>query len=145
MSNGAGYYALSLTVEGASTPAYYSMNPDSNLEISQGGASFAPTAMATTIVSIYPQEMSIQAPPGLISAGATIITDADVIAGRVLVSPPVDVSVVLTVYGAGSTQLGQVIIDPGETGKTFSFPTDSGKSMSSADAIDALKQRIATA
>ena len=89
MSNGASYYALTLVEQGASTTAYYSLTPTSNLEMSQGGVTMDPTAASATLVNIYPQTLQIQAPAGSFQAGVTIVTSDDRIAGRLLVSPPV--------------------------------------------------------
>lgn len=141
MSNGGTYYALTLIADSASTAAYYSLNPTSNLEISQGGATFYPTQASMTTVSIYPQELSLQAPAGYVSAGVTIITDADTVAGRVLVSPPVNVSVVVTLYGNGGAQLGQIIVDPGSASGVFSFPVTASQGMPPDDAVNVVKQQ----
>ena len=145
MSNGGNYYALTLTVEGASTPAYYSLNPTSNLEISQGGVTFVPTGLSMTSVSIYPQELSLQAPAGLVSAGVTIITSADLVTGRVVASPPVSVSVVVTLYGNGGVQLGQFILDPGVESGNFSFPSDPSKGMPQDAALSFARQHTVVA
>jgi hypothetical protein len=133
MSNGGSYYALTVVEQGASTAAYYSLTPTSNLEISQGGATFVPTATALTMVSIYPETLQIQAPAGSFSAGVTIVTSEDLIAGRLLVSPPVNVSVVVTLYGSGGQQLGQSILDPAVGSLVFSYPVSSQKSIPRGD------------
>src|ERR1044071_4066202 len=99
MANGSSYYALTVVEQGAGTTAYYALTPTSHLEMSQGGATFDPTAATATMVNIYPQTLQIQAPAGSFTAGVTIVTSADRIAGRLLVSPPVNVAVVVTLYG----------------------------------------------
>lgn len=38
------YYALTVTADGANTGAYYSVTPTSNLTISQGGVTLAPSS-----------------------------------------------------------------------------------------------------
>lgn len=118
------YYALTVTADGANTGAYYSITPTSNLTISQGGVTLAPSSptQQMTSVSIYPQTLQINAAPGYVNGGVTIITDAPSVDGRLLVSPPVDVAVVVTLYGNGGAQLGQFIADPGTGGGVFSFP-----------------------
>jgi len=136
------YYALTLNATGASTGAFYSVSPTSNLQISQGGASFMPTATSATMVNIYPQELQIQAPPGMVNSGVTIVTDADTISGRLFVSPPVDVATEVTLYGAGSIQLGQYILDPGVSEGLFSFPTNPAQGMSSGDALKVLQRAL---
>ena len=140
MSNGGVYYALTLTAQGMSTAAYMSVSPTSNLQISQGGVTIGATAAATTFVSIYPTELQVQAAPGLVSGGVTIVTSESNVAGRLEVSPPVNVAVTVTLYGAGGQQLGQYILDPGNASGIFNFNTD-GKGMSAEDALDAVKQQ----
>jgi hypothetical protein len=135
------YYALTVTAEGASTPAYYSLSPTSNLTISQGGVTLAPSSATQQMVSVsvYPQTLQINAPAGLVSGGVTIITSEPVVAGRVLVSPPVDVAVAVTLYGNGGVQLGQFIADPGTGGGVFSFPVH-GEGISADDAEKTLQK-----
>ena len=140
MSNGGSYYALTLAANGTSSPAYYGITPTPNLSIAQGGATIVPTAAAPTIVSIYPQELQIQAPPGSISGGVTIITSEGFITGHFGVSPPINVALTLTAYGAGGHQIGQSIVDPGVEGNTFSFPVDGTQAMNSDDADAVLKK-----
>lgn len=115
------YYSLTVSQNGANTAAYFSVSPTSNLEFSQGGAQFMPTTASMTSVSVYPTTLQIQSPAGMMSAGVTIITSASEVAGRVLVSPPIDVATVVTLYGA-SGQIGQYIVDPGSGGGVFNFP-----------------------
>jgi len=141
MSNGEVYYALTLTAQGMSNAAYFSMSPTSNLQISQGGVTLGGTAAATTFVSIYPTELQVQAAPGLISGGVTIITSENNVAGRLEVSPPVNVAVTVTLYGAGGQQLGQFILDPGVPSGVFNFPTGGNAGMSAADALNTVKQQ----
>ena len=120
------YYALTVSADGANTGAYYSVTPTSNLAISQGGATLAPSAPSEQMVSvsIYPQTLQINAAPGYVNGGVNIVTDAPSVDGRLLVSPPVDVAVAVTLYGNGGVQLGQFIADPGTGGGVFSFPVD---------------------
>ena len=133
MSNGASYYALTVVEQGASTTAYYSLTPTSNLEMSQGGVTMAPTAATAMMVNIYPQTLQIQAPAGSFNAGVTIVTSDDRIAGRLLVSPPVDVAVIVTLYGVGGQQIGQSILDPAVGSLEFSFPVASAMSIPKGD------------
>ena len=139
------YYALTVTAEGASTPAYYSLSPTSNLTISQGGVTLAPSSATQQMVSVsvYPQTLQINAPAGLVSGGVTILTSEAVVAGRVLVSPAVDVATVVTLYGNGGVQLGQYIADPGTGGGVFSFPV-SGDGIPPGDAQNTLQKILDT-
>ncbi|HEX6094747.1 MAG TPA: hypothetical protein VF432_00380 [Thermoanaerobaculia bacterium] len=120
------YYSLTVSATGASTPAYYSLTPTSNLTITQGGVTLAPSSATQQMisVSVYPQTLQINAAAGIVSGGVNILTGAPSIDGRVLVSPPIDVATVVTLYGNGGRQLGQYIADPGTDGGVFSFPVD---------------------
>lgn len=131
------YYALTLNAQGTSTPAFFSLTPTSNLTISQGGVTLAPSSPSSSgvMVNIYPETLQISAPAGLVSAGVTIITDESTIAGRVMISPPVNVATVVTLYGAGGQQLGQSIVDPGVGSGVFNFPVPAGSGL--RDAHDA--------
>ena len=133
MSTGTTYYALTLNVQHSSTTAFYSLTPTSNLEISQGGVTCFPTTPAMTTVSIYPQTLQIAAPAGVLSAGVTIISSETRISGRVMISPPINVATVVTLYGNGGAQIGQVVVDPGSASGTFDFTVDAAQAISNAD------------
>lgn len=137
------YYALTVTAQGASTPAYYSLSPTSNLTISQGGVTLAPSSATQQMVSVsvYPQTLQINAPAGLVSGGVTIITSESEVAGRLVISPPVNVATAVTLYGNGGVQLGQYIADPGTGGGVFSFPID-GNGIPAGDAQDTLQKLL---
>jgi hypothetical protein len=142
MENRQYYYALTVVAEGANTAAYYALTPTSNLSITQGGATIDPTGIDATMVSIYPQTLQINAAAGSISAGVTIITGDKVVAGNVIVSPPVNVAVVVTLYGNGGQQLGQAIVDPGTDSRAFSWPVTAAEGMSAEDAVTFVQKLI---
>ena len=129
------YYALTISAQGTTSPAYFSVTPTSNLQISQGGVTLVPSSPSaeTTMVNIYPETLQISAPAGLVSGGVTIITGESRVAGSVVVSPAVSVATVITLYGNGGAQLGQSIIDPGQGGGAFDFPVDAAEGISNAD------------
>jgi len=130
------YYSLTVTMAGAaSTGAYYSLTPTSNLSFSQGGATLYPSAPSQQMitVSVYPQTMQVNAPAGGMNGGVTIVTNAGEVAGRILISPPVDVAVAVTLYGAGGVQIGQFIADAGTGGGVFSFPISGGQGIAPGD------------
>ena len=140
------YYALTLNAQGTNAPAFYSLTPTSNLTISQGGATLVPSSPSASgvVVNIYPETLQLSAPAGLVSAGVTIITTESTIAGRVMVSPAVNVATVVTLYGAGGQQLGQTIVDPGVTSGAFSFPVGPGAAFPDPSAAQSLiAQKIA--
>ncbi|HKR65849.1 MAG TPA: hypothetical protein VJZ00_19110 [Thermoanaerobaculia bacterium] len=128
------YYGLTLAAQGVNSSGYYGVTPQPPVQFAQGGATIVPTQTGVVMMNIYPQELQIQAPAGSVSAATTIITDASTIAGTFGVSPPINVALVLTLYGSGGQQIGQSILDPGMPGKPFSFPIPSGVGMSAGDA-----------
>jgi len=139
------YYALTvMTTDAASTPAYYSLSPTSNLTISQGGVTLYPStpSQQAISVSVYPQTLQINAAAGLVSGGVTIITSASEVAGRLLISPPVNVAVAVTLYGNGGQQLGQFIADPGTGGGMFNFPVSGSDGMPAGDAADVVQKLL---
>jgi len=133
------YYPLAITAQGTNLPAYYSVTPTSDLQFSQGGVTFEPTAAQVTMANVYPETFQLQAPPGSFTGGVTIITGESEIAGHVLVSPAVNVAVVVTLYGAGGQQLGQAIVDPGTGGRTFNFPVSSSQAIAPEDVDGVLR------
>jgi hypothetical protein len=127
------YYALTLGTQGCTFAAYYSVTPTSGVEFSEGAVTIVPSSAAITMVNIYSETLQIQAPPGSINAGVTIVTDANIIAGRVMVSPPADSAVIVTLYGAGGQQLGQAILNPGVGDQLFEFSVDASNAISHDD------------
>jgi hypothetical protein len=142
MSNGGSYYALIVKQDAASMAAYYSLKPKSNLEFSQGGVTMKPTALAPTTVNILPSRVEIQAPPGSLNASVIVITSEDLIEGDLVVSPPVNVPVAVTLYGAGGKQLGQEILDPGAESLKFSWPVSSWKPIPKDDVLSVLQSLL---
>lgn len=136
------YYSLTVGQAGSNTAAYFSVSPTSNLEFSQGGATFMPTSPSMTTVSVYPTTLQIQSPAGSMSAGVTIVTSASEVAGRLLISPPIDVATLVTLYGAGGVQLGQFIADPGTGGGVFKFPVTAEEGIPAGEAPGALHKII---
>jgi hypothetical protein len=142
MTNRDAYYALTVAAEGVSSTAYYSVTPTSDLAFSQGGATIVPTSTGATMVSVYPQTLQISAPAGAVNGGVTIVTSASVISGRLMVSPPVNVAVTVTLYGNGGQQLGQAVLDPGTESRTFSFPVSSSDALTEGGAADLIKKLV---
>jgi hypothetical protein len=136
------YYALTIVANGANTSAYYSVTPTSDLSILQGGVTVVPTAIGATMVNIYPQTLQIAAPAGSVNGAVTIVTSATTIAGRLMVSPPVNVAVVVTLYGAGGQQLGQAILDPGTGSRTFSWPVNASQGLAEGDVAELIKRLL---
>lgn len=143
MANSDMYYALSLTAQGVSSTAYYGVTPHHELKIAQGSATVVPTGTGVVLVDVHPEELQLQSPPASLSAGVTIVTGAPAIGGHFEVSPAINVALVLTAYGAGGKEIGQAILDAGDTEKTFSFPVDGDQAMSAAEAEGVLKRLAA--
>ncbi|HEY0370673.1 MAG TPA: hypothetical protein VGD79_01650 [Thermoanaerobaculia bacterium] len=137
------YYSLTVTAQDASTGAFYALTPTSALSISQGGATLYPSEPSQQMisVSVYPQTLQINAAAGTVTGGVNIITSAAEIAGRVVVSPPVNVAVVVTLYGNGGVQLGQSIVDPGVGSGVFVFPVN-GEGIPPEDAPGELQKLL---
>jgi hypothetical protein len=127
------FYGLTIAVNGsASSTAYYSVSLISGGKFVQGGATLVPTAIAATLVSLYEVELSINAPAGRVSGGATLITMGDIVSGRITVSPAIDADTVVTLYG--TSEIASVTVKAGETSGAFAWSTGGNPAMSSASA-----------
>ncbi|HEX3069143.1 MAG TPA: hypothetical protein VHX14_11250 [Thermoanaerobaculia bacterium] len=114
------FYGLTITVNGAaSATAYYSVSLASGGEFVQGGATLYPTAIGATFVSLYGIELSINAPAGKVSGAATLTTTGDIVAGRITISPPINVDTVVALYG--TSEIASVTVKAGEPGGAFAW------------------------
>ncbi len=118
-------YALNAAISGASTGAYYSVNLTTGTLV-DGVGQCMPTQTAFTYMS-FQGSIAFQVPPGDTSCGGTVNATTTV-AGTVLVSPPINVPVTITLWGRGTT-LGTYNLPAGQTSGQFSF------NVSSSDAI----------
>src|SRR4051812_26290462 len=119
-------YGLTVTATGTSSAAYFSVNLATGGAFVQGGATIYPTELGATLVSLYTIELDIESPAAsMMSGGATLTTTNNIVAGRVYVSPAVNVDTVLTLFG--TNPIGSVTLKAGETVANFSFDV-SGKS-----------------
>lgn len=134
------YYALTLSANGTTSPAYMAVTPTSSLSIAQGGVTIVPTDMTATMVNIYPQSLQIQAPSGMVNAGVTIITNDTHVAGTVQVSPPVDVPVLIQVWG--TKLLGSYTLPAGQQTGVFDVPVSADDAIAPDDATK-ITQRMA--
>jgi hypothetical protein len=112
-------YGLSISVNGASTTAYYNVSLASDGKFVEGGVTIYPTATAATLVSIYSNSFAVNAPASSFGGGTTISTEANVVAGRVMVSPPVGVDTVVTLYG--TNEIGSYTLKAGQSSGTFEW------------------------
>jgi hypothetical protein len=122
------FYGLTITVNGsASTTAYYSVSLASGGEFFQGGATIYPAAIGATYVSLYGVELSIGAPAGKISGAATLTTTGDIVAGRIIISPPINADTVVALYG--TSEIASVTVKAGESGGAFAWSVSGNPSM----------------
>jgi hypothetical protein len=118
-------FGLTITASGTSSAAYFSVNLATGGEFVQGGATIYPTQLGATLVSLYGVELDIESPAAaMMSGGATLTTNGNIVAGRMEVSPAVNVDTVLTLFG--TEPIGSVTLAAGETVANFSFDV-SGK------------------
>jgi len=118
-------YGITMVANGTSSAAYYSTSLATGGVFIQGGATIYPTTLGATLVTLVTSELSIESPAAsMMSGGATLTTEKDVVAGRMYVSPPINADTVLTLFG--TSQIGSVTLNAGETVINFSFDV-SGK------------------
>jgi hypothetical protein len=132
------HYALTITAKHASTAAYYALTPTSNLHIEEGSVTLTPKSASATMVTIEPEMLQIQAPAGSVQGGVTIGTDAVHVDGQVTVSPPVDVEVIVALYGIGGKKVGEFVVAPGDGGGVFEFRVDAAQSIPPGELDDIL-------
>ena len=137
MSNA--YYSLQFTSQGAasSTAYYYVSVVGSQSQFDGAAISIYPSAAQTTWVSAQSTSFQFQAPAGRMSAGITVVTPNQEVAGTIGVSPAINVDAVLTIYGAGQ-QLGSVTLKAGQTSTPFHFDLPSGSGLNQDAAQEAL-------
>ena len=130
MLTGGNYYSLTLNTANTNQAAYYSLQPLPTLEFLQGGFSFAPTELAPTSVTIYPQVAQMQFPAAsVIAGGVTIVTSNDYVGGALNVSPAVNVPVTVTLYGVGGQPIGSAVLDPGQSHLDFGWQVNASQSI----------------
>jgi hypothetical protein len=119
-------FGITMVANGTSSAAYYSVILATGGEFIQGGGTIYPTTLGATLVTLYGSELSIESPAAsMMSGGATLTTSGSIIAGRMMVSPPINADTVLTLFG--TNEIGSVTLKAGETVTNFSFDV-SGKS-----------------
>lgn len=119
-------YALNAAINGASTGCYCSVTLTSGALV-DGVGQCMPSQLAYTYMS-FQGAITFQVPAGDTSCGGTVSATTPTIAGTVLVSPPVNVPTVITLWGVGK-EIGSYSLPAGQTSGQFSF------NASSSDAI----------
>jgi hypothetical protein len=128
------YYSITISASGFANPAYFSLTPTSAVQIAQGGVTIAPIGPSATMVNIYPQTLQIQSPAGVMNGGVTVVTNDTHIAGTVQVSPPVEVSVTIQVWG--TKLLGTYTLDPNQQTGAFDIHVSPEDAIPAADAAE---------
>jgi hypothetical protein len=135
-------YALTVTANRASTAAYYAVTPTPPVRIASGSVTLEPKSPSATLVNILPQVLEIQAPEGSVHAGVTIVTGDSHIDGEIVISPPVDVEVEVSLYGAGGERLDTYVVASGDGGGVFQFHVSADQAIPPGEVAHLLKRLI---
>jgi hypothetical protein len=123
----------------ASSTAFYYVNVLSPAALAGAAVTLYPSSAQATWFSYQETSLQFQAPAGRASAGATVVTDADRVAGTLGVSPAISVATVLNLYGAGGL-IGSVTLQAGQSSIPFDFQVSSSQSIPQAEAANSLKE-----
>ncbi|HEY0158036.1 MAG TPA: hypothetical protein VGF28_12185 [Thermoanaerobaculia bacterium] len=127
------YYGMRLSTAGASSAAYMYVTLVSDGDFDGAAVTLHPTAANTTWFSYQDKSVQMQLPAlASLSAGITVVTGAQNIAGTLGVSPAIDVDTVLILYGTSA--LGEVTLPAGQTSVPFDFPVQPDRALSGANA-----------
>jgi hypothetical protein len=130
-------YGISVAVQNASSPAFYSVTFTTQVSITQGAGEVMPANAYYTYFSfLNALQMSIG--PGYASAGAMLTTSSSSISGQVIVSPPVNVPVIVQLQGRGQ-MLGEYELQPGQTSGNFTFQAPPSESFSEGETAPVLR------
>ena len=129
-------YALNAAVSGASSSAYYSVSLTQG-SLVDGVGQCMPTQTAFTYMS-FQGSITFQVPPGDTSCGGTV-NATTAVAGNVIVSPPINVPLQITLWGRGTT-LGSYTLPAGQSSGQFNFNVSSADAIPENEIGDALQQ-----
>ncbi len=119
-------FAINAGATGASTGYYCSLTLTSGTLV-DGVGQCMPTQASYTYMS-FQGAITFQVAPGDAACGGTVSSTSDIVAGSILVSPPINVPMTVTLWGRGSV-IGTYSLPAGQESGVFSFKT------SSSDAI----------
>jgi hypothetical protein len=119
-------FAINAGANGASTGYYCSVTLTSGTLVDGVGQSL-PTQASYTYMS-FQGAIAFQVAPGDAACGGTVSTTTDVVAGSVLVSPPINVPMTITLWGRGSV-IGTYSLPAGQESGQFSFNAPSNQSI----------------
>jgi hypothetical protein len=132
-------YALNAAIEGATTGCYCSVTLTSGALV-DGVGECMPTQLAFTYMS-FQGAITFQVPAGDTSCGGTVSATTPTIAGSVIVSPPVNVPTVITVWGVGKV-LGSYSLPAGQSNGQFSFNVNGSDAIPEDQVGEAMKQFV---
>ena len=131
-------YALNAGITGASSGCYCSVSLTSGAVVN-GVGQCMPTQLAYTYMS-FQGSITFQVPAGNTACGGTVNATSTV-AGTVVVSPPVNVPVQITLWGHG-TILGTYNLPPGQSSGQFSFNVSSSDAIPQEEVADAVLKMV---
>jgi len=116
------YYGMRVNTTGAASSAYLYVTLNSQGDFDGAAVTVYPSGANTTWFSYQDKSVQMQLPPTAnVSAGITVVTSAQNIAGTLGISPAISANVVLTLYGAASSPIGSVTLEAGRTSIPFDF------------------------
>ena len=135
------YYSLTVNVQGATSTAYYELGLATEGAFIEGGATIFPTQAAATLVTVYSTMFALNVPAASFNGSVTIKTSANVIAGKIVVSPAINADTVLGLYGAGKL-LGEYMLKAGQTSGNYSFNVKPDEGTDAAEAHKFLASKL---
>ncbi len=134
---GENYYGVQVQTGGATSTAYYWVTLTSAGSFDGAAVTIYPTSVGATYFNY--RDVSVQwqsAPASRLSAGTTVVTSANNIAGTIGVSPAQSVALTLTVYGAGGQPIGSFTLQPGQEQGSFNFDVNQSQMMQKDEAMN---------
>jgi hypothetical protein len=116
------YYGMRVNTTGPAAQAYLYVTLLTNGDFDGAAVTVIPSGIHTTWFSYQDKSVQMQLPPtSSVSAGITVVTGSQNIAGTLGISPPIVSDVVLNLYGAGSSPIGSITLEAGQTSIPFDF------------------------
>ena len=126
------YYGMRVNTSGAAAQAYLYVTLVSDGDFDGAAVTIHPSGTHTTWFSYQDKSVQLQLPPtSLVSAGITVVTSGNNIAGTLGISPPIVTDVVLALYGSGSSPIGSITLEAGQTSVPFDFSVKADNALGS--------------
>jgi hypothetical protein len=139
MPDGTSYYSISLVANNVTTLSFFQLSLNSGVIVNGGAAFMNPTDAQSTYANFYGTAMNAQgSAAGTVTLGAAI-QSSDPVTGNVLVSPPTNVDIVVTLFGYGKT-LGTYTLQAGQSTGDFSFQVNPADAIPEGDVEASLKK-----